>query len=134
MASVRKEILIDAIPEDAWAALRDWGAVHRRLAPGFVTDARLDAEDRIVTFFNGLVVREVLVDLDDDVRRLVWSVVDGPYSHHNGAAQVLAHDDRTRFVWIADFLPNELAGRTAEAMEQGMRVIKQTLESAAVRG
>jgi hypothetical protein len=81
-----------------------------------------------------LVVREVLVDLDDGVRRLVWSVVEGPYSHHNGAAQVLAHGDRTRFVWIADFLPNELAGRTAEAMEQGMRVIKQTLESAAVRG
>jgi len=39
MASIRKEILIDAPPEDVWAAVRDVGAVHRRLAPGFVVDA-----------------------------------------------------------------------------------------------
>jgi hypothetical protein len=134
MASVRKEILIDANPDDVWSALRDWGAVHERLVPGFVTDARLDGDDRIVTFFTGAVVREVLIDLDDEARRLVWSVVDGPYTHHNGAAQVLESDGRTRFVWIADFLPNELAERTDALMERGISVIKETLESAGVRG
>ena len=50
MASIRKEIVVDARPDDVWAALRDWGAVHRRLVPGFVTDTRLDGPDRIVTF------------------------------------------------------------------------------------
>ena len=134
MASVRKEILIDANPDDVWAALRDWGAVHQRLVPGFVTDARLDGDDRIVTFFTGAVVREVLIDLDDEARRLVWSVVDGPYTHHNGAAQVLESDGRTRFVWIADFLPNELAERTDALMGRGISVIKETLESAAMHG
>lgn len=134
MASVRKQILIDASPDDVWAALRDWGAPHHRLVPGFVTDARLDGADRIVTFFTGTTVREVLVDLDDEARRLVWSVVDGPYSHHNGAAQVFATEAGTRFVWIADFLPNEVADRTATLMERGISVIKETLESAAVRG
>jgi hypothetical protein len=134
MASVRKEILIDANPDDVWSALRDWGAVHERLVPGFVTDARLDGDDRIVTFFTGAVVREVLIDLDDEARRLVWSVVDGPYTHHNGAAQVLESDGRTRFVWIADFLPNELAERTDALMGRGISVIKETLESAAVHG
>src|SRR6266516_2127645 len=98
MASVRKEILIDASPADVWAALRDWGAVHQRLVPGFATDARLDEPDRIVTFFTGAVVREVLIDLDDEARRLVWSVVDGPYTHHNGAAQVLENEGGSRFV------------------------------------
>lgn len=135
MASIRTETVIDASPEDVWAALRDWGAVHQRLVPGFVTDARLDGPDRIVTFFNGTVVRERLVDLDDDARRLVWSVVEGPYTHHNGSAQVLAEsDDRARFVWIADLLPNELEARTAELMERGTSVVKKTLESAAARG
>jgi hypothetical protein len=129
MASVRKEILIDAHPDDVWAALRDWGAVHQRLVPGFATDARLDGDDRIVTFFTGAVVREVLIDLDDDTRRLVWSVVDGPYSHHNGAAQVFADDGRTRFVWVADFLPDELADRTDGLMERGIGVIKETMEA-----
>jgi uncharacterized protein YndB with AHSA1/START domain len=134
MASVRKEILIDASPDDVWAALRDWGAVHQRLVPGFVTDARLDGDDRIVTFFTGTTVREVLIDLDEESRRLVWSVVDGPYTHHNGAAQVFATDDGTRFVWVADFLPNEAADRTAQLMDRGLRVIKETLEAAVVRG
>jgi uncharacterized protein YndB with AHSA1/START domain len=130
MASIRKEVVIDAHPEHVWAALRDWGAVHQRLVPGFVVDARLEGEDRIVTFSNGSVVRELLVALDDDARRLVWSVVDGPYTHHNGAAQVFAEGECTRFVWTADLLPHDLAGRTSELMELGIGVVKRTLEGA----
>ena len=93
MASIRTETTIDASPDAVWEALRAWGEPHLRLVPGFVTDTRLDGADRIVTFFNGVTVREVLVTLDDTARRLVWSVVDGPYSHHNGAAQVLLDAD-----------------------------------------
>jgi polyketide cyclase/dehydrase/lipid transport protein len=132
MASIRTETLIDAPPGEVWAALRDWGALHERLAPGFVTGTRLDGEDRIVTFFNGNTVREVLVDRDDNVRRLAWTIVDGPYSHHNGSAQVFRDgNNQTRFVWITDLLPSELRPRTAELMEHGSRVIKKTLEAAA---
>ena len=128
MASICQEVVIAARPDQVWAALRDWGALHRRLAPGFVTDCRLDGEDRIVTFAGGLVLREVLVALDDERRRLVWTVVDGPYTHHNGAAQVHAEGARSRFVWTADLLPHELAAATAQAMEQGLLTIKRTLE------
>lgn len=129
MASVRKQIVIDARPDDVWAALSDWGALHQRLVPGFVTDARIEGRDRVVTFFNGAVVREVLVDLDDEARRLVWSVVDGPYTHHNASAQVFASGDTgTLFVWIADLLPDEAAGRISDLMERGIGVVKQTLQ------
>jgi carbon monoxide dehydrogenase subunit G len=132
MASVRREISIDAAPEDVWAALRDWGQIHTRLVPGFVTDARLDGEDRIVTFFNGAELREVLIDRDDEARRLVWSVVDGPYTHHNGAAQVLAEGEGgSRFVWTADLLPDAAAEATGAMMQQGTEVAKKTLEAAA---
>jgi uncharacterized protein YndB with AHSA1/START domain len=132
MASVRKETVIDTPVEEVWDALRDWGAVHERLVPGFVVDARLDGKDRIVTFFNGAVARELLVELDDEARRLVWSVREGPYSHHNASAQVFAEDGgRTRFVWVADLLPNELAGMIGELMGEGTAVIKRTLEGAA---
>jgi uncharacterized protein YndB with AHSA1/START domain len=130
MASIRTETTIDARPEAVWEALRAWSEPHLRLVPGFVTDARLDGNDRIVTFFNGVTVREVLVTLDDTARRLVWSVVDGPYSHHNGAAQVLLDaDGTTRFVWTADLLPDAAAERTKAMMEQGTATIRRTLES-----
>lgn len=133
MASVRVERVISASPQSVWEALRDWGAIHQRLVPGFVTDARLDGEDRIVTFFNGAEVREVLVDCDEEQKRLVWSVVDGPYSHHNGAAQVFAEGDGCRFVWTADLLPDEAAPPTGEMMEQGIEVLKKAQEAAAVK-
>ena len=128
MASILKDIIIEAHPDQVWDALRDWGALHRRLAPGFVADTRLDGEDRIVTFASGLVVREVLVDLDDERRRLVWSVVDGPYTHHNGVAQVHPAGRHTRFVWAADLLPDTRAAATARAMEEGLKAIKHALE------
>ena len=130
MACVRKEVVIDTPSEQAWDALRDWAAVHQRLVPGFVVDARLDGEDRIVTFFNGAVVRELLVDLDDGARRLVWSVVEGPYTHHNASAQLFPDGDgKTLFVWIAEFLPHEVAPNIDAMMERGTAVLKATLES-----
>jgi len=131
VATIRVERSIEAPAASVWDALRDWGAIHERLVPGFVTDARLDGEDRIVTFFNGAVVREVLVDRAEEERRLVWSVVDGPYTHHNGVAQVFAEGDGCRFVWTADLLPNEAAAPTAEMMERGIEVLKETQEAAA---
>ena len=83
-----------------------------------------------VTFLNGTVLRERVIDLDDDTRRLAWSIVDGPYPHHNGVAEVLADDDcGTVFQWTTDLLPDELAPRTSELMELGLQAIKRTLES-----
>jgi polyketide cyclase/dehydrase/lipid transport protein len=131
MASVRKELVIHARVEDVWDALRDWGAVHERLVPGFVVDARLDGPDRVVTFFNGVTVRELFVDTDDEKRRLVWSSAGGSLTHHNASAQVFGDGDgRTRFVWIADLLPHEAAEPIGEMMERGSAVLKETLEAA----
>ena len=128
MASIRREIHIDAHPETAWAALRDVGALHIRLVPGFVTDTRLEEGARVVTFGNGMVVRELIVDVDDEARRVVWSAVGGAMTHHNASAQVFADGDGCRFVWIADLLPNEVGPAIAALIEQGLGVIKQTLE------
>jgi uncharacterized protein YndB with AHSA1/START domain len=133
MASIHKERTIEASPEEVWAALRDWGALHERLVPGFVVETKLAGDDRIVTFFNGAVARERLVDLDEETQRLAWSIVEGPYTHHNGVAQVLANQDgTTRFVWVADLLPGDLAQITGELMERGIETVKTTLEAAAV--
>jgi polyketide cyclase/dehydrase/lipid transport protein len=128
--SIRKEIQIDAPPEKVWDALRDFGALHDRLVPGFVTDCRMDGEDRIVTFASGAVVREVLIDSDDAERRLAWSIVDGPYRHHNGVAQVFADGKGSRFVWTSDVLADdEVVEVTGQSMETGIGVVKQTLEA-----
>lgn len=129
MASIHREIFIDARPEAVWDALRDVGAIHRRLAPGFVTDVQMEEGARVVTFGNGMVARELIVDIDDEQRRLAWSVVGGRMTHHNASAQVFDEgDDHSRFVWIADLLPHELEPAIAAMIDQGLAVIKRTLE------
>jgi carbon monoxide dehydrogenase subunit G len=135
MASIRNEMVVEARPADAWDAIRDVGAVHRRLAPGFVVDTRMDGDARIVTFGNGMVARELIVDVDPESRRLVWAVVGGRLTHHNASLQVFAESEgRSRVVWIADLLPNALAPVIAGMIEQGMGAMKQTLERAAKGG
>ena len=130
MASIHKEVRLDAAPADVWAAIRDVGAVHRRLAPGFVTDTRMDGDARVVTFANGMVVRELIVDVDDAARRLAYAAVGGRSTHHNASFQVFADGEHgSRLVWIADVLPHEVAKPIAEMMEQGLRVVQQTLEA-----
>ncbi|HLY38819.1 MAG TPA: SRPBCC family protein [Candidatus Binatia bacterium] len=129
MASIRREVRIDARPETAWAALRDVGALHTRLVPDFVVDTRLEDGARIVTFGNGMVAREIIVDVDEDARRVVWSAVGGRMTHHNASAQVFPDGAAgCRFIWIADLLPNEVAPAIAAMIEQGIAVIKATLE------
>jgi carbon monoxide dehydrogenase subunit G len=129
MASIHKEILIDARAEDVWAAVRDVGAVHKRLAPGFVVDTRLEADARTVTFANGLVVRELIVDVDDRARRFAWAAVGGRLTHHNASMQVVADGEGgSRVVWIADLLPSELAGYVGGLIEEGLATMKRTLE------
>ena len=131
MASIRREVHIDARPETAWDALRDVGALHHRLVPGFVTDTRLDEGARIVTFGNGMVVRELIVDVDDEARRVAWSAVGTAMTHHNASAQVFPEGaGGCRFVWIADLLPDGVAPTIAAMIDEGIAVIKQTLERA----
>src|SRR5436190_20465371 len=130
MASIHREVRIQADPETVWDALRDVGAIHQRLAPGFVTDVRMEEGARVVTFGNGMVARELIVDVDDGTRRLAWSVVGGRMTHHNASAQVFAEGDgRSRFVWIADLLPHEMAGAVETMIGHGIAAIKRTLET-----
>lgn len=135
MASIRKEMITAASPDQVWSALRDTGALHTRLVPGFVTDTKLEPGERIVTFANGMVVREPIVDIDDRSRRIAWAAIGGPLTHYNGSAQAFPHaDNQTRVVWIADFLPDEAAASIDAMMGQGIAVMKTTLDRLAERG
>src|SRR5947209_20014048 len=102
MASIRQEMTLRADPAQVWDAVRAVGAIHARLAPDFVTDVRLEGDTRIVTFANGMTAKELIVDVDDAARRLVWSVVEGRATHHNGSIQVLPAADVCPFLWTAD--------------------------------
>ena len=136
IASIRKDIPIDAPPERVWAAVRAVDAVHERLVPGYVVATRLEGDTRTLTFADGAEVRELIVAVDDEARRLAYAVIGGrmPLTHHHASLQVIGDGaGRSRLVWITDVLPHERAAEVRERVERGAAVMKQTLETAAAR-
>ena len=131
MATNRREHALNAPAAKVWEAVRDFGQVHTRVAPGFLTKLELDKGDRIVTFFNGLVARERLVTIDDASMRLVYAVVEGRPTHYNGSIQVIADgENECRLVWTIDLLPDELGPVVGGMMDHAAPFMKRTLEAA----
>lgn len=128
MATLRKEIHIETRPEGLWEAARDVGALHTRLVPGFVVDTRLEGTVRIVTFGNGLVVREPIISVDDQRRRLAWTSSGGRTTHYNAVLEVFAEGSGARVVWTINLLPDEMADPVAAMQESGLAAMKKTFE------
>jgi hypothetical protein len=129
MASIHKEIALNVSAANVWAVVRDIAAVHKRFVPGLVADVRLEEDARIVTFSNGLVVRELIVDIDDKRRRFAYAAVGEMFKHHNASMQVFEDGpDRCHLLWITDLLPNEAVSAVSKIIDQGATIMKQTLE------
>jgi hypothetical protein len=104
-----------------WERLRDVGAAHA-LFPGVLTASRLEGDSRVVTFASGMVVRELIVDVDEASRRVAYAVVEWRARHHHASMQVVPDGGaRARLVWIADLLPDSLAAPVRDLMEHGAK-------------
>ena len=129
MASIHKDIPLPAPAADVWDAVRDFGALHRRLVPGFVLDTKLDGEARIVSFANGTVARELLVDCDDTRQRLVYAVVSERVKQHSASVQVFADGEaRCHLVWIVDVLPHDIAPYIDAQMDQAAAAMQKAFD------
>ena len=128
MATLHKEVHIDARPEAIWEAARDLGALHTRLVPGFVVNTQLEGNTRTVTFGNGMVVREPIISVDDQRRRLSWTAIGGQTTHYNAVLEVFADSSGARVVWTIDLLPDEMADAVGAMQENGLAVMKETFE------
>jgi carbon monoxide dehydrogenase subunit G len=128
MASIHRETLLSASADEVWASLREVGNVHR-LFPGVLVDARLEGDVRVVTFVSGRVVRERVVAVDEARRRVAYAVLQDGLVHHSASMQVLAEDERSsRFVWISDLLPDDLAASFSLVIDDGVAALKRALE------
>jgi Polyketide cyclase / dehydrase and lipid transport len=131
MASIRKELVIDVGVEPAWAALRRVGEPHTLFAP-VLAGAEIDGQVRTVRFANGMVVRERILDVDEEHRRVAYAVIDpqGMTFHHSSMQLEIAGPGRCAFVWITDFLPAEAAAALRPLIDQGTEALKRNLERA----
>ena len=136
MATTHEEIRVEVSAECVWEAVRDVGALHTRLVPGFVTDTKMQGETRVVTFGNGMVVLEPIVSIDDGRRRVAWGALGGRSTHYNAVMEVLADEASSSsnpngacvVRWTVDVLPHELAPAIAGMQRQALAALKRTLE------
>ena len=74
-------------------------------------------------------VREPIVTLDDEARRLVWTAEGGRARHYNAAVEVKPlPGGATSVVWTADFLPDDLHGYFSQAIAAGMAAMQRALD------
>jgi hypothetical protein len=126
MASIRKTFHLNRSAEQVWDALRDFGAVHERLVPGFVLDSKMDGDARIVTFANGSVARETLVTIDDANLRLVYTIRSERLKHHNASAEIASDSaGKCRFIWTTDVLPDDMTPYISSQMDLGVEAMKR---------
>lgn len=131
MATICNETAIGAPAEQVWAALAAVDEAHRAFA-GVLSGCRLERDDvRVVTFLNGLVVRERIISVDPARMRIAYAVIESDLEHHSASMQVGATTDRAcRLVWITDVLPHEAAEWISPLMEEGARALKTNVETA----
>lgn len=133
MATIRVEAVIDVPARRVWDAIADVGAVHRRLLPGRVADARIENDERILTMPDGSEIRELIVSVDHHDRRLAYAVVHGqklPLTYHHASFQVFGEGPRSRLVRLTDVLPHTMAPAVQARTERGVIEIKPVIESA----
>jgi carbon monoxide dehydrogenase subunit G len=131
MATVCVEAIVNAPAHQVWEAVADVGAVHQRLLPGRVAAARVEGDHRFLTMPDGTQVRELILAVDHNIRRMAYTVTEGqrlPLTYHHAAFQVFEEGDRTRLVWVTDILPHAMADVVQGRVERGIREIKEFLE------
>jgi carbon monoxide dehydrogenase subunit G len=130
VASIIRDITVEAAPENVWRAVRDVGNAHRLFA-GVLKDCRMADGERTVTFANGMVLRELILDINDEHRRVAYTAVGGSATHHNSSLQVFAQEGgHSRIQWVTDFLPDEMAPVIGGLIEAGAAAMKRHLEAA----
>lgn len=135
MATIQRTIHLDRPADAVWDAVADTGAIHERLARGFVVGTELDGDMRTVTFDGGGVVRELVVSIDPDRRRLAYSVVESPLGmrhHHATFTVVPAADGTSNLEWVVDLSPDTAAPAMEAMVDLGCAAMQATLSGAEV--
>ncbi len=132
MASIWWEEPVEAPAEATWAALRRADAAHHLFAPVLV-DAAMAGDIRTVTFANGLVARERIINIDEQRQRISYAVLGDLFDYHSASMQIVPVDaQRCRLVWISDFLPAEREETVRPLVKQGAQAFARNVESGKV--
>lgn len=130
MASLYREFDVDAPAETVWAAIADVQAVNKLIT--FLGEVTLEDDRRTCSLGDMGALDELIVSVDEENRRLVYSIRESPMNltHHSASMQAIANGNGgTTFVWITDLKPDSAAALVQEQLDAAVASIKETLHS-----
>jgi len=133
MAKIRNEISINKTAQDVWAIVKKFG--ENRAWSTMLSDSKLDGDYRICTFGDsspapGAILKEKLLNLDDKLMRLEYSVTEAPFpvEFHNALIEIYPEEKGTIVSWTTTVLPDELAAQFSPGFDADLNSLKNLAE------
>ncbi len=108
-----------AVPADQlWATVKDVGGVSGML--DVITESSLAGDTRSCTMADGGQLTETILSVDDEHRRVAYTITDSPFPIEAHAASMQVTDaggGRSTFQWITDVKPDAMADGLRPLME-----------------
>jgi carbon monoxide dehydrogenase subunit G len=130
MATIYRELDLDADADEAWRRMADVKAVNKLI--DFLGAVTIDGDRRSCALGEQGELNELIVTVDNDRRRLVYSIRESPFNfaHHSASWQVTPDGDRSRLVWITDLKPDSVAPEFEKVIDQAADSIQRNLSRA----
>ncbi|MFC1713350.1 SRPBCC family protein [Candidatus Poribacteria bacterium] len=138
MASISKDITINAPLDAVWKVARAFESIHE-WHPAIESLKMVEGEEeprRILTLGNGALADERLVELDDDKHIHTYIILDSPIplTDYRATINVQSEGTQSRVNWSATYKPNPGEDAACEKIvsgvfESGLEALKQQLES-----
>lgn len=127
MATIRKTVEVAETPEKVWEKLSKVGEISKLI--GFVSDSVLTGDTRVCSLAQGGTLKEKIVTVDADARRVVYAITESPLNmeFHAASMEVGASGKGATMTWTVDLLPAEAAAQMEPMLDAAMEDMKSTL-------
>ena len=116
--------------EQAWRRVAAVDQVHDILP--VVTSCSFEGDQRACLLANGAQLKEKIISIDNDLKRLAYSVIDSPFGleYHAASMQIVADGQGSRIDWTTDFKPDHLKEALTPMLEQMFAQMSERLSVA----
>lgn len=126
MTTIYKEVNIDAPLNKIWESISDTANIADLV--GFLATSNQTDDTRVCTLEGGGELKEKIVSVDDDLKRVAYTITESPLNmeYHSASMQLEETEDGTKLVWTVDLLPEAAKQQMGPMLEQACIDVKSS--------
>lgn len=117
MATIHKQFKINSPIDKVWEKMSDVSNIHTFVS--MLANSELQGDTRVCTTQDGAQIKELIVSIDSNQKRLVYGITESPFDlqFHSSSWQAIPDGDATIFEWYTDVKPDEMADAMGQMIE-----------------